>query len=223
MLQPMTSDRLMDSIYRHQRHIYDITRKYYLLGRDQLINELEVPNGGTALELGCGTGRNLIAASRKYPNAIFYGLDISEAMLEKAEEQIQRANLSHRIHLAKADATNCNCFDVFGVDAFDRVFFSYSLSMIPPWKRALENATKLVKPGGALHLVDFGQQEELPKVFRSLLFRWLHKFHVEPRADLQDDLLYLRGQTEGELAFQSLYRGYAWKAQLKMPRLLSYE
>ncbi len=46
--------RLMDGIYRYQRHIYDITRKYYLLGRDALIKELEAPNGGTVLEIGCG-------------------------------------------------------------------------------------------------------------------------------------------------------------------------
>ena len=25
---------LMDRMYRHQRHIYDLTRKFYLLGRD---------------------------------------------------------------------------------------------------------------------------------------------------------------------------------------------
>ncbi|TIQ66810.1 MAG: SAM-dependent methyltransferase, partial [Mesorhizobium sp.] len=33
----------MDGVYRWQRHIYDLTRKYYLLGRDRLISGLEVP------------------------------------------------------------------------------------------------------------------------------------------------------------------------------------
>ncbi|HEY0281515.1 MAG TPA: hypothetical protein VGC27_02700 [Rhizomicrobium sp.] len=28
---------LMDEIYRHQRYVYDLTRKYYLFGRDRLI------------------------------------------------------------------------------------------------------------------------------------------------------------------------------------------
>ena len=32
------STPLMDRIYRHQRHVYDVTRKYYLLGRDRLID-----------------------------------------------------------------------------------------------------------------------------------------------------------------------------------------
>ena len=58
---------LMDGIYRHQRHIYDATRKFYLLGRDEMIEGLAVPSGGSVLEIGCGTGRNLIAAARRYP------------------------------------------------------------------------------------------------------------------------------------------------------------
>ena len=62
---------LMDRLYRHQRHIYDLTRKYYLLGRDELIAELDPPPHGTVLEIGCGTGRNLLAVraplSRRAP------------------------------------------------------------------------------------------------------------------------------------------------------------
>ena len=30
----------MDNMYRFTRHIYDLTRRYYLLGRDQLLEEL---------------------------------------------------------------------------------------------------------------------------------------------------------------------------------------
>ncbi len=33
---------LMDGVYRYQRHVYDLTRKYYLLGRDRLIDGLDV-------------------------------------------------------------------------------------------------------------------------------------------------------------------------------------
>ena len=33
---------LMDRIYRHQRHIYNLSRKYYLLGRDRMIAELKL-------------------------------------------------------------------------------------------------------------------------------------------------------------------------------------
>ncbi|TIV74063.1 MAG: SAM-dependent methyltransferase, partial [Mesorhizobium sp.] len=40
---PASHAELMDGVYRWQRHIYDLTRKYYLLGRDRLIDGLDVP------------------------------------------------------------------------------------------------------------------------------------------------------------------------------------
>ena len=74
----------MDRLYSRQRFIYDATRRYYLWGRDELIANLDVPEGGTALEIGCGTARNLVAAARRYPSARLFGLDISEVMLATA-------------------------------------------------------------------------------------------------------------------------------------------
>ena len=67
------ADVLMDRIYARQRHIYDLTRRYFLLGRDTLIAELRPPSRGGILEIGCGTGRNLIATARAYPDAALYG------------------------------------------------------------------------------------------------------------------------------------------------------
>ena len=60
----------MDAIYRYQRYIYDASRKYYLLGRDRMLEELAPAPGGTVLEIACGTGRNLIKAAGRYPDAI---------------------------------------------------------------------------------------------------------------------------------------------------------
>ena len=49
----------MDRMYRYQRHIYDMTRKYYLLGRDRAIRELQVPKKGTLLEVALADLREL--------------------------------------------------------------------------------------------------------------------------------------------------------------------
>ena len=57
---------LMDRMYRFQRHIYDATRKFYLLGRDGLVDRLQPPMDGSVLEIGCGTGRNLIRIARAF-------------------------------------------------------------------------------------------------------------------------------------------------------------
>jgi len=76
--------RLMDRIYARQRHIYDASRKYYLLGRDTLIAELAPPPAARVLEIGCGTGRNLIQIALTYPESRCCGVDISSAMLATA-------------------------------------------------------------------------------------------------------------------------------------------
>ena len=91
----------MDAIYRYQRYVYDATRKFYLLGRDRLIDELAPPPGGRVLEIACGTGRNLINAARRYPDARFFGFDISAAMLDTARGQHRKAGLDDRIRFAR--------------------------------------------------------------------------------------------------------------------------
>ena len=202
----------MDAIYARQRHFYDLTRKYYLLGRDRLIARLEVPSGGTVLEVGCGTGRNLIAVAKRFGQAQLFGLDISEAMLTTARAKVAAAGLADRITLQQADATDFDAQALFGHASFDRVFFSYTLSMIPDWQAAIAQGAKAT--GGALHLVDFGQQEGLPGWFKSGLCAWLAKFDVDPRAALPDALRRIASETELTPEFMPLYRGYAWSGSL---------
>lgn len=204
----------MDAIYRYQRYIYDASRKYYLLGRDSLLDGLAPPPGGTVLEVACGTGRNLIKAARRYPDASFYGFDISAAMLETARASIVRNGLAGRIDVAEGDATAFSSEALFGVAAFDRVFVSYALSMIPPWRGALEQALAAVAPGGRLHIVDFGEQEGYPRWFRSGLRAWLNKFSVEPRVELEAELERLAAQSGARLDLTRMYRDYARGAVL---------
>jgi S-adenosylmethionine-diacylgycerolhomoserine-N-methlytransferase len=211
--EALPARELMDRVYRHQRHVYDLTRKHYLLGRDHLIDRLEPPAGSHVLELGCGTGRNLIAAAKRYPGARFHGVDISGAMLTTAQKSIAAAGLDGRIHLAQADATRVG--PVTGGRRFERVFFSYSLSMMPAWRQALAHGASLLAPGGRLSLVDFGQQDGLPPWFRALLFAWLHKFHVHPPADLADAVAKIAIDLGTPFSFVDLYRGYACYAEIR--------
>ena len=213
---PAGHAELMDGVYRWQRHIYDLTRKYYLLGRDQMISGLDVPAGGTVLELGCGTGRNIALAARRYPDARFFGLDISAEMLETANAAIAREGLSDKVNLARGDATDFDAKALFGIERFDRVFVSYSLSMIPGWEKTVATALAALAPGGSLHVVDFGQQEGLPRWFRTLLRGWLRKFHVAPRESLREVLESESRRTGASLRFRTLYRGYAWLAVIAL-------
>ena len=202
---------LMDRIYRHQRHIYDLTRKYYLLGRDQLIAELDPPKGGSVLEIGCGTGRNLLSVRRRYGQASLYGLDISEEMLLTARTNSQGKGIIY----ARADAADFDPEELFGETSFDRIFISYALSMIPSWQAVLASAVRLLAPEGELHIVDFGQQERLPRAFRSALRAWLAKFHVSPRGHLRQAVEELAKSEGASVTFVPIKGGYAWRLTLK--------
>ncbi len=205
---------IMDRIYGRQRHIYDVSRKYFLLGRDVLIAELKPPPDGSVIEIGCGTGRNLIAAARAYPDATFFGVDVSSAMLATARANIRRSGLESRIRLALGDAARFDAAALFGRATFDRAFFSYSLSMIPPWREALDQAFTLLDPqGGRLLIVDFGEQAGLPAWFKRMLLAWLAKFHVSPRTGLPPALEALARARGGNLVLRPLYRDYARLAQ----------
>ncbi len=200
---------LMDRLYRRQRHVYDATRKYYLLGRDRLIVRLAPPADSRVLEIGCGTARNLVLAAHAYPHAQFFGIDISFEMLETARNVVEREGLAHRIRLARADATAFDPALLFGVPGFSRIFVSYSLSMMPGWRAVLEQALTWLSPGGELHVVDFGSQEGLPVWFRAGLRQWLRLFHVTPRDELERELTLLGLRSGALTAIERPFRGYA--------------
>jgi S-adenosylmethionine-diacylgycerolhomoserine-N-methlytransferase len=209
--------RLMDRVYRSQSGIYDLTRKYYLLGRDQLIAALDPPPGGRVLEIGCGTARNLVQAAKVWPDAEFYGFDISSEMLKVARKNLAQSGMRERITLFHGDAENPALAMPLTVRTFDRIFLSFCLSMIPDWQGAIRQALTLLAPGGELHIVDFGQSEQLPPLFRSILQQWLALFHVTPRAHLGSFLVELDSEIGTQSEFVSQYRGYSWRFVVRRP------
>lgn len=205
----------MDRMYRHQRYFYDLTRKYYLLGRDRLISEMGVQTGENILEVGCGTARNLIILAKKYSKANFFGLDASSEMLKTSETKVENQkieNIDLKVALAD-DFTFDKTFDL--EKPFDTIFFSYSISMIPPWKESIENALKNLKSGRSFYIVDFYDQQDLPAWFRKILQGWLKQFHVKYPTELLPFLKELEKQGRGKLTVTPLYRRYSFIAKFE--------
>ncbi len=200
---------LMDQVYRNQRRFYDATRKYYLLGRDHLVQQMRPKDGDSILEIACGTGRNLDLIDRRYPMRQLFGLDISEQMLTSA-----RAKLAERAKLAQADACDFDPVQLWGRLEFDHVVLSYSLSMIPDWEKAVSEAARYLAKDGRLYIIDFGDQNGLPAWFKAGLRRWLAKFHVSPRDSLDETLSELATKNGLVLHTEQMFRGYARYATL---------
>jgi ubiquinone/menaquinone biosynthesis C-methylase UbiE len=132
--------------YRFHARIYDLTRWSFLRGRETLMRRVAARFSPTRiLEVGCGTGKNLLYLGRRFPQAKLWGLDLSADMLSVAQRKLH--NLLPRLTLIHA------AYDrpLAPEPQFDLVIFSYALSMFNPgWKEALTTAACDLVTGGAL-------------------------------------------------------------------------
>lgn len=94
----------MDRRYRYQRHVFDLSRKLILFGRDRAIAALRLGDARSVLEIGCGTGRNLKRMADAHPALRLTGIDISDEMLKSARAKFARAQLDQRVTLLHGDA-----------------------------------------------------------------------------------------------------------------------
>ena len=187
MMPPTTSFALdhdrhqerMDRKYRHARHVFDLSRKFFLFGRARAIDALRLDDAGAVLEIGCGTGRNLILMANRHPALRLTGIDISGEMLKTARAKIARARLDHRIALMHGDAAALPA-----QLRAPRILMSYSLAMVPDWQRALAAAIEVLEPGGVLAIVDFGSFERLPDWLSGFCIDMLSRQDAPPCLDL---------------------------------------
>ena len=197
----------MDEKYRWTRHAYDLTRRYFLLGREEGLDNLALKPGNRVLEVGCGTGRNIQKILQDHPSVHIDGIDISEQMLQSARPRFQGDD---RVRLAVADAQDPEFIQVFGtLQPYDAVLLSFSLSMVPNWQQALNNALRTVKLGGRLSVVDFGRFEGYGALGQ-MAIRSLTAHQAPPVLGLEERARQIsRAHPKWRVRWQSLRRGYA--------------
>jgi len=163
----------LNRYYGWSRRIYDVTRKYYLFGRDTALERLLEERWDRLIEIGPGTGRNLRKLHARRPMAKFGGIEASDAMLVHARSKCPWASFQHGF----AETAD---YQMLLGDRPDRVLFSYCLSMVTDAHAALDNALSTVAPQGEVWVVDFSDLAGLPSTLAKPLRKWLATFHVEP-------------------------------------------
>jgi S-adenosylmethionine-diacylgycerolhomoserine-N-methlytransferase len=141
----------LEAFYRRQADAYDDFRRRLLHGRQELMTALEIPPNARVVDLGGGTGSNfeyLGDRLRQFQSLTI--VDLSPSLLRVADERILRNGWAN-VSTVLADATT---WEPAG-GPVDAVTLSYSLTMIPDWFRAIDQARAILRPGGILGVTDF--------------------------------------------------------------------
>jgi demethylmenaquinone methyltransferase/2-methoxy-6-polyprenyl-1,4-benzoquinol methylase len=160
------------SLYRKRAQNYDISANlYYLIGfreqkyREESIAKLNLKQGDTVLEIGCGTGLNFqILFNSVGKNGKVIGIDLTDKMLKEAEDRINK-NKWNNYELINMDAAKYN-FD----QKIDAAISTFALTLIPEYETIIKNISDVLNAGSRLVICDFKKPEQFPD--------WLIKFGV---------------------------------------------
>ncbi len=125
------------------------------------------------LDVGCGTGISTLALQQNLPySPVIYAIDISEAMLVQARE---RCKGLPGVYFVRGDAERLS--EYFN-EAFDGVFYTASIFLLPNFRESIDQACRLIVPGGVLAisyyagLFDQRNRDALGKVFPGQKYRY---------------------------------------------------
>jgi SAM-dependent methyltransferase len=106
--------------------------------------------GGKLLEIGSGPGRVAVRLARKAPGIMLTGVDISDAMVERAARRAARADLSERVRFEVGDVAALPLSN----EEFDGVVSTLSLHHWSDPASGLAEIHRVLKPGGEARIYD---------------------------------------------------------------------
>ncbi len=118
----------------------------------ELIAQADLRPGQRVLDLGCGTGGLTLLIKGLHPDVEAVGLDPDPPALARARRKAERAGLSIRFEQGFGDSLP-------HPDAsFDRVLSAFVLHHVASEEKVLtlREVRRVLRPGGTLHLLDFG-------------------------------------------------------------------
>lgn len=163
----------VQSMFNAIAHSYDLNNRLHSLWRDEAwrkraVQAAQVLPGQEVLDCACGTG-DLTQAFAKYTQASkVIGSDFTMGMLEIAGSKQRRLHerLAQRIQYVQADAQALPFED----GSFDVVSIAFGIRNVQDPQRALREFHRVLRPGGRLIILEFGQPSFGP-------MRWFNDFY----------------------------------------------
>lgn len=132
--------------------------------KPRLLSQLLDADARRVLDLGCGTGSLTIDLRKRAPAAWIVGLDADHRILDLARRKAARANASVEfVHGSAMSLPFCD-------GRFDRVVSSLLFHHLLPQskQRALGEVYRVLRPGGFVHIADWGKPST--RVMRLLFY-----------------------------------------------------
>jgi arsenite methyltransferase len=144
----------------------DCTASFAGIGNPLAIGRIQA--GETVLDVGCGAGMDLLLSARRVgPAGRAIGVDMTDAMVERANKSAAEAGLG-QVEIRKGDATALPVAD----HSVDVVSSNGVLNLVPEKERGFAEIIRVLKPGGRLHLADIALDVELPEEARRNVDLW---------------------------------------------------
>jgi arsenite methyltransferase len=137
----------------------------------QILDELVLQGDETVLDMGCGRGAVLLATAKRLPNGKAVGVDLWQAdqtdnSPAATERNAEIEGVADRIELHTADMTALP----FDANTFDVIVSSLAIHNIPGHdgrRHALNEAIRVLKPGGRLAIADLWETKQHAEHLRS--------------------------------------------------------
>ena len=144
---------VMRKAYAKWAPIYDVVYDKLTEAGARAAVRAAVSAGPKILEAGVGTG----LALGYYPgHTEVYGVDLSAEMLKRAQEKVDKHRMQHVKSLRVMDVCSLDYPD----GTFDAVAAQFIITLVPQPERALNEFSRVLKPGGEIVLVNhFGKKD----------------------------------------------------------------